>query len=116
MDCQGQVNHRFDRCASAFFDVPAGTASAHFVYVDDALLQNKSNKHVLEDFMTRAARVRGFLEVFRPGLLLDLVAISDVAGPTGWDPDIQALVVSKETISGGAASKSRTPARSLTES
>jgi phosphopantetheine adenylyltransferase len=42
----------------------------------------------------------------RPGLILDLVPISDVAGPTGWDANIQALVVSKETLSGGAASKS----------
>jgi pantetheine-phosphate adenylyltransferase len=49
--------------------------------------------------------VRSFLELFRPGLELDLVPISDVAGPTGWDADIQALVVSRETVLGGTESK-----------
>jgi pantetheine-phosphate adenylyltransferase len=71
---------------------------------DDTLLKNKSNKHVLESFTTRKERVRAFLKLFRPGLLLDLVSISDVAGPTGWDANIQALVVSRETINGGTAS------------
>ncbi|EIN07175.1 Nucleotidylyl transferase, partial [Punctularia strigosozonata HHB-11173 SS5] len=70
---------------------------------DDALLQNKSNKHVLEDLSTRSERVRAFLALFRPGLVYDIVSIKDVAGPTGWDPDIHALVVSRETISGASA-------------
>ncbi|KAF9014089.1 Nucleotidylyl transferase [Cyathus striatus] len=70
---------------------------------DDALLQNKSNKHVLEKLPVRTARVRGFLEFFKPGITYDIVPINDVYGPTGWDPNIQALVVSKETLSGAAA-------------
>lgn len=39
--------------------------------------------------------------------MLDVVAIVDVAGPTGWDADIQALVVSRETRSGADASTAR---------
>jgi pantetheine-phosphate adenylyltransferase len=73
------------------------------------LLQNKSNKHVLEDLPTRTARVRGFLALFRPGLVYDIVSIADVAGPTGWDPDIQALVVSRETVAGASASECSRP-------
>jgi phosphopantetheine adenylyltransferase len=74
--------------------------------IDDSLLQKKANKHLIEDFAQRSSRIRGFLDLVRPGLVLDLVSISDVAGPTGWDANIQALVVSRETAAGGAASTS----------
>ncbi|KAH9930728.1 Nucleotidylyl transferase [Fomitopsis serialis] len=70
---------------------------------DDTLLKNKSFKDVLESIAVRTARVRGFLELFKPGLYYDVVAISDVYGPTAWDPNIQALVVSKETLPGAAS-------------
>lgn len=51
---------------------------------------------------------RSFLELFKPGLEYDLVPLTDVAGPTGWDPYVQALVVSKETLGGAATSKPHT--------
>jgi pantetheine-phosphate adenylyltransferase len=70
------------------------------------LLKNKSNKHLIESFPERAARVRAFVERFRPGLVLDVVPIADVAGPTGWDANVQALVISRETQAGAAASTS----------
>jgi pantetheine-phosphate adenylyltransferase len=71
---------------------------------DDALLTRKANAHVLESLAQRTAAVRAFLHSFRPALAADIVPISDVYGPTGWDPNIQALVVSKETASGAASS------------
>ncbi|KAI0062321.1 Nucleotidylyl transferase [Artomyces pyxidatus] len=70
---------------------------------DDALLANKANRAVMEDLQERLRRVREFLQLFKPGLEYEIVPINDVYGPTGWDPNIQALVVSKETLSGGAA-------------
>jgi len=69
---------------------------------DDSLLKNKSNKDVMEILSQRIQRVRGFLEFFKPGLVYDIVPINDVYGPTAWDPNIQALVVSKETLAGAA--------------
>ena len=75
--------------------------------IDDALLTKKSNKEILEDLPTRKSNVTTFLSLFRPGLIYDVVPIVDVYGPTGWDPNIQALVVSKETLSGAASSKPR---------
>lgn len=72
----------------------------------DALLKNKSFPHLLESFRTRVDKTRAFLVLFRPDLEYDLVDLHDVYGPTGFDPDIQALVVSKETLSGAAASTS----------
>ncbi|KAJ3993588.1 hypothetical protein F5050DRAFT_1714370 [Lentinula boryana] len=64
------------------------------------LLGSKSNAHVLESLETRKANVQTFLELFKPGLEYDIVTIDDVYGPTGWDPNIQGLVVSRETING----------------
>ncbi|OBZ69225.1 Phosphopantetheine adenylyltransferase [Grifola frondosa] len=70
---------------------------------DDALLVNKAHREVLEPLPVRTARVRAFLELFRPGVFYDLVPISDVYGPTGWDPNVQALVVSRETLPGASS-------------
>jgi len=80
---------------------------------DDALLTRKSNKEVLQDLPTRMAEVTSFLELFRPGLIYDVVPINDVYGPTGWDPNIQALVVSRETLSGAASIASHRTKHSL---
>ncbi|KAF9021186.1 Nucleotidylyl transferase [Hymenopellis radicata] len=80
---------------------------------DDALLKNKSNKDVLEDITTRKYHVRRFMELFVPGLAYDVVSINDVYGPTGSDPNIQALVVSHETLSGAHAIASHREAHSL---
>jgi len=71
---------------------------------------NKANKHVLEPLALRISRVRSFLALFKPNLEYDIVPIQDVYGPTAVDPNIQGLVVSKETLSGGAASSFIPPA------
>lgn len=73
---------------------------------DDKLLQKKANRHVLEPLDVRIEHVRRFLDFFKPGLVYDAVPIDDVYGPTAVDPNIQALVVSKETLGGASASKS----------
>ncbi|KAH8827021.1 hypothetical protein DL96DRAFT_1669731 [Flagelloscypha sp. PMI_526] len=70
---------------------------------DDALLVNKSNKHILESLSQRTSRIYSFLTMFKPSIQPDIVPISDVYGPTGWDPNVQGLVVSKETLSGAKA-------------
>lgn len=49
------------------------------------------------------ANVRTFCERFKPSLEYDIVAINDVYGPTAWDANIQALVLSYETREGAAA-------------
>lgn len=60
----------------------------------------------MEDLTVRTRRVHDFVARFKPGLTYDVVSINDVYGPTGWDPDIHALVVSRETVSGADSSKS----------
>jgi len=70
---------------------------------DDNVLQKKANKHLLENFNVRAEQVKEFLKFFKPSIILDITPIVDVYGPTRYDPNIQALVVSKETIAGAEA-------------
>ena len=58
---------------------------------------------MLESLPERIRGVQQFMELFKPSLVYDIVPIHDVYGPTATDPNIQALVVSKETASGGRA-------------
>ncbi|KDN49010.1 hypothetical protein RSAG8_02363, partial [Rhizoctonia solani AG-8 WAC10335] len=51
-------------------------------------------------------RVTSFVRMFKPSIECDAVPIQDVYGPTAWDSNIQALVVSRETV-GGASSVAR---------
>ena len=70
---------------------------------------NKVNKDVLQPLADRIRIARNFLELFKPGIEYYIVPITDVAGPTGWDPNVQAIVVSKETLNGATASTSYSP-------
>jgi phosphopantetheine adenylyltransferase len=70
---------------------------------DDALLTKKDNRDVLESLPERIQGVRRFMEFFKPSLTYYIVPINDVRGFTATEPNIQALVVSKETVSGGKA-------------
>ena len=103
MDCQTKNHRRRNRYALPLVHLTDNDTTA----TDDALLQKKANQHILEHIDTRIAHVRAFLELFRPGIEYEIVPIDDVYGPTGTDPDIQALVVSHETIAGAESSKSR---------
>lgn len=80
---------------------------------DDELLKNKSNKNVLESMTVRMERTRSFLQLFRPDLEYEIVPLRDVYGPTGWDPNVQALVVSMETLPGATAIDNKRSAESL---
>jgi pantetheine-phosphate adenylyltransferase len=73
---------------------------------DDALLTKKENRDMLESLPERIQGVRRFMELFKPSLFYDIVPIKDVYGPVATDSNIQALVVSKETTSGGKAGTS----------
>ncbi len=77
----------------------------------DSLLLSKSNAPLVQNLATRIDSVKSFLircgcvnpdDATRDvGVECDVVEIKDPLGPTGWDVDIQALVVSQETTSGG---------------
>jgi pantetheine-phosphate adenylyltransferase len=69
-----------------------------------SLLVSKSNHQLLEPLDERIRKVHDYLKrIDIDGVELDVCEIHDPYGPTAWDGDIQALVVSRETMSGGEA-------------
>ncbi|CAD6921236.1 unnamed protein product [Tilletia controversa] len=83
----------------------------------DSMLRSKAEPALLESIEIRKERVREFCELFvralRPGattatgekgaLELEIVTLEDVAGPAGSEADLQALVLTEETLAGGKA-------------
>ena len=68
---------------------------------DGLLLVDKILAELIEPVEHRIVNVRTFLTDVKPTLQMDVVAINDVFGPTGYDPDIDCIVVSQETSKGG---------------
>ena len=66
-------------------------------------LSEKSLWELMQTFSARKSAVEDFVGDVMPSILLDPVQIFDPFGPTISDPDLQCLVVSEETRSGGKA-------------
>lgn len=71
-----------------------------------AQLSSKQYANYLQDFPTRQKAVEDFLRTLGE-VELEVVEIHDPFGPTQSDRDVQALVVSEETRSGGEAVNNR---------
>lgn len=68
---------------------------------DGPLVVNKVLVELIEPVEHRISNVRTFLTDVKPTLQMDVVGITDVFGPTGYDPDVDCIVVSQETSKGG---------------
>jgi len=71
------------------------------------MLTKKSGFEVMESIETRTEHVAAFLQRFRIGsrdsgtdFWYNLTTIHDPYGPTKWDPKLQVIIGSKETLSG----------------
>ena len=75
----------------------------------DSLLSKKAYAEYLEPFEVRQSSVLKFCRRLNPNLFnhdgtsdrLNLVSLSDPIGPTGTDPDIEALILTREVEKGG---------------
>ncbi len=70
---------------------------------DDAMLTKKSNAALLEPIEERIATVNAFISLVRlpfTPLVQRVVKLEDVAGPAATEANLQALVVTDETLSG----------------
>lgn len=65
-----------------------------------SMLKKKSGAELIASFEARRESVEEFLRTIKPGVERDLVQLEDPFGPTISDPEIEALVVSSETIRG----------------
>ncbi|CAG8576569.1 1509_t:CDS:2 [Ambispora gerdemannii] len=79
------------------------------------MLQNKKYKEFLEPIDTRVSKVLKFLRKIRSEEFIkyQVVPIFDIYGPTATDSDIEALVVSKETMAGANSINEERKKRSL---
>lgn len=68
---------------------------------DQELLEKKDFKELLQSYDYRVHTVLKFLNRVKPGLEIDPQPIRDICGPTGYIEDIDSLIVSRETVSGG---------------
>ena len=92
----------------------------------DRLLKSKSNAELVEPIQKRIDAVETFLrhhggqDLALPlekcgRVSMDVVEIQDAFGPTAWDREIDTLVVSRETLSGGEAVNSLRKEKGLPE-
>lgn len=65
------------------------------------LLKGKKYAEFLESYEDRVKSVLGFIKLLDKSLRVDVFKINDVCGPTASEEDIDGLVVSLETASGG---------------
>ena len=63
------------------------------------LLANKTLMELIKPIEFRINKVVNFLTDCKPGLVMEVVPITDVFGPTAWDKDLQCLIASRETAS-----------------
>ncbi|ORX43202.1 Nucleotidylyl transferase [Hesseltinella vesiculosa] len=78
-----------------------GKVSMTVGVTDDVILQSKKYKELLEPTTVRMGAVKRFCQTIRPDLEYKVVPIFDPFGPTISEPNLDALVVSQETLSGG---------------
>lgn len=77
------------------------------------MLEKKKLSHLIEPFETRKKAVEDYLKSVKPGLKVEIHPITDLFGPSIVDEDLQAIVVSKETVAGGMAVKKKRAERGL---
>lgn len=66
----------------------------------DAMLSQKSNAAMITDFNFRRNTVTSFIQSIKPALELQVAELKEPFGPAITDPEIEAIVVSSETIRG----------------
>lgn len=66
----------------------------------DEMLSKKNNASQITSFKNRKLYVNKFLKFIKPNLNTNIIEIFDPFGPTISDPDLEAIVVSSETLNG----------------
>ena len=68
---------------------------------DGPLLTSKILPELIKSVDVRISAVERFLSDVKPWIKREVVAITDVYGPTAWDSSMECLVVSPDTARGG---------------
>lgn len=68
--------------------------------VEESLLVTKQFSKLIQPYEQRKERICNFINQFKPALSFSIYPLSDIYGPTIVRDEIEALVVSKETLPG----------------
>lgn len=95
----------------------ACTRTCYVGVTSDKLLTNKANAHLLHTYEHRSFAAKDFLQAVRPSLTVELSALLDPAAPpkAATIPEITALVISRETVAGGAKVQQARRDRGITQ-